>query len=110
MLTAVFSKLRWLLCMYSLVPRPPPRYYLEAVEIFQVCAIKSGRRPGNRPPSPPQPRFYLEAMEIFHSCEIKSGQRPGNRASCSCKCTRKGVTCRREYMNLSCGNLVVWPV
>ena len=32
--------------MNSLVPRPPPRLYLAAVEIHG-CEIKSGRRPGN---------------------------------------------------------------
>ena len=35
-----------MLCLYNLVPRPPPRLYLAAVEISRGCEIKSGWRPG----------------------------------------------------------------
>ena len=42
------SKIAFAICNYSLIPRPPPRFYLAAVEIFlHSCKIKSGRRPGN---------------------------------------------------------------
>ena len=50
----------------SLVPRPPPRLYLVAVEFLHGCEIKSGRRPGNE-------ANHTELIRLFHS-QNKIGQ------------------------------------
>ena len=55
----------------SLVPRPPPRLYLAAVE--KSCEIKSGQRPGNEAIYKVHHWFLAGTKQVTHSKDSQAG-------------------------------------